>query len=79
MSAMNFECQGSQLLLDFTLGEGKTYFPFKLITELSGCVLYGLVNVKTMMSLGSFQFGLTVWSMYVEPDFGREEANFNEL
>lgn len=79
MSAMNFECQGSQLLLDFTFGEGKSCLPFKLITELSGCVLYGPANVKTMMSLGGVQFGLTVWSVHVEPDFGREEANVNGL
>ena len=79
MLAMNFECQGSQLLLDFTLGEGKPCLPFKLIPELRGGVLYGLVNVKTMVSLVGFQFGLTVWSMHAEPDFGREEANFNEL
>ena len=79
MLAMNFECQGSQLLLDFTLGEGKPCLPFKLITELNGCVLYGLAKVKTMMSLGGVQFGLTVWYAHVEPDFGREEANFNEL
>lgn len=41
-----------------------------LITELNGCVLYGLAN-ETMMSLGGVQFGLTVWSVHVEPDFGR--------
>ena len=79
MSAMNFECQRSQLLPDFTLGEGKSCLPFQLITELSGCVLYGFVNVKTMMSLGRFQFGLTVrmWNQILE---GRKQTlmNFNE-
>lgn len=79
MSAKNVEYQWSQLLPDFTLGEGKSCLPFQLITELSGCVLYGFVNVKTMMSLGGFQFGWTVcmWNQILE---GRKQTlmSFNE-
>lgn len=74
-NASNELRQGPQLLLAFTFGEGKSCLPFKLITKLSVCVPHGFVNVKAMMSSGDFQFGLTVWSVHVEPDFRREEAN----
>lgn len=67
MPAANYYARGPNFSW-LSFGEGKTCLSFKLVTELSDCVLYGFVNVKTMRSLGSSHSMLTVWSVCMEPD-----------
>ena len=69
---------GAPTSLGFHFGGKKTHLSFKPVTELSGCVLYEFVNVKTMRSLGSFQSALTVWSVCVEPDLEGGKQTFTD-